>query len=90
MHDQQFDEILTKLAEVEHEDLIDLTIVDILRNEVLTPDQQIALIKKYYMMGNLPLSPKPKVHNPVPDTSALTKRLIREHYPELEHRLNGD
>jgi hypothetical protein len=36
-------------------------------------------------------SPKPKVHNPFPiDTSALTKRLIREHYPELEHRLNGD
>jgi hypothetical protein len=32
-------------------------------------------------------SPKPKVYNPFPDTSALTKRLIREHYPELEDRL---
>jgi hypothetical protein len=36
-------------------------------------------------------SPKPKVHNPFPiDTSALTKRLIREYYPQLEGRLNGD
>jgi hypothetical protein len=36
-------------------------------------------------------NPKPKVHNPFPfDTSALTKRLIREYYPELEGRLNGD
>jgi hypothetical protein len=35
--------------------------------------------------------PKPKVHNPFPiDTSALTKRLIREHYPDLEHRLIRD
>lgn len=34
---------------------------------------------------------KPKVYNPFPfDTSQLTKRLIREYYPELEHRLNGD
>jgi hypothetical protein len=34
---------------------------------------------------------KPKVHNPFPfDTKRLTQRLIREHYPELEHRLNGD
>jgi hypothetical protein len=36
-------------------------------------------------------SPKPKAYNPFPiDTSALTKRLIREYYPDLEHRLNGD
>jgi len=36
-------------------------------------------------------SPKPKVHNPFPiDTSALTKRLIREYYPELEDRLIRD
>jgi hypothetical protein len=36
-------------------------------------------------------SPKPKVCNPFPiDTSALTKRLIREYYPELEGRLIRD
>jgi hypothetical protein len=36
-------------------------------------------------------SPKPKVCNPFPiDTSALTKRLIREYYPELEDRLIRD
>jgi hypothetical protein len=36
-------------------------------------------------------SAKPKIYNPFPfNTKQLTKRLIREHYPELEHRLNGD
>jgi hypothetical protein len=36
-------------------------------------------------------SQKPKVYNPFPiDTSALTKRLIREYYPELEGRLIRD
>jgi hypothetical protein len=34
---------------------------------------------------------KPKVYNPFPiDTSALTKRLIREYYPDLEDRLIRD
>jgi hypothetical protein len=36
-------------------------------------------------------SAKPKVYNPFPfNTKPLTKRLIREHYPELEHRLIRD
>lgn len=35
--------------------------------------------------------PKPKVYNPFPiDTSQFTKRAIRAHYPELEHKLIRD
>lgn len=35
--------------------------------------------------------PKPKVYNPFPfDTKQFTTRVIREHYPGLEHKLNRD
>lgn len=35
-------------------------------------------------------SPKPKPKEPFPDLSSFTKRMIRKHYPELEHKLIRD
>lgn len=36
-------------------------------------------------------NPKPKVFNPFPiDTRQFSKRMIREHYPDLEHKLIRD
>jgi hypothetical protein len=35
--------------------------------------------------------PKPKIFNPFPiDTRQFSKRMIREHYPDLEHKLIRD
>lgn len=37
------------------------------------------------------IKPKTKVHNPFPfDTRQFSIKAIREHYPDLEHKLNRD